>query len=217
MAVSTCGLMLGDMYTGIHAVAAINAALLGRVKSGRGQHIDMALYDTLVSMHEYAVQCYTMQGIVPEQTGHDMPTSTLYGVFRAADGDIVIAAQVDDRWERFAALVEMHGGPAGFGAGGAVRGALPPLIADRQQAGNGQEPPFAWVVPRTFKRRLHPVTGHPLDKDKRSFINRSGRSVSAVRMSFNKHEAKHGAATAVVTASHCSSLLRCVVPEWYQT
>ena len=106
---------LGDMYTGIHAVAAVNAALLGRVKSGRGQHIDMALYDTLVSMHEYAVQCYTTQGIVPEQTGHDMPTSTLYGVFRASDGDLVIAAQVDDAWKRFAALVETHGGPAGFG------------------------------------------------------------------------------------------------------
>jgi crotonobetainyl-CoA:carnitine CoA-transferase CaiB-like acyl-CoA transferase len=76
----------------------------------------MALYDTLVSMHEYAVQCYTMQGILPEQTGHDMPTSTLYGVFRAADGDLVIAAQVDDAWKRFAVLVEAHGGPAGFGA-----------------------------------------------------------------------------------------------------
>jgi crotonobetainyl-CoA:carnitine CoA-transferase CaiB-like acyl-CoA transferase len=65
---------LGDMYTGIHAVAAINAALLGRVKSGRGQHIDMALYDTLVSMHEYAVQCCTLSGgtMLPEQTGHDM-------------------------------------------------------------------------------------------------------------------------------------------------
>ncbi|WDR98052.1 CaiB/BaiF CoA transferase family protein [Burkholderia ambifaria] len=107
---------LGDMYTGIHAVAAINAALLGRVKSGRGQHIDMALYDTLVSMHEYAVQCYTLQGVLPEQTGHDMPTSTLYGVFRAADGDLVIAAQVDDAWKRFAILIESHGGPAGFGA-----------------------------------------------------------------------------------------------------
>ena len=107
---------LGDMYTGIHAVAAINAALLGRVKSGRGQHIDMALYDTLVSMHEYAVQCYTLSGgqEVPVQTGHDMPTSTLYGVFRAQDGDLVIAAQVDDAWKRFAALVEQHGGPAGF-------------------------------------------------------------------------------------------------------
>lgn len=109
---------LGDMYTGIHAVAAINAALLGRVKSGRGQHIDMALYDTLVSMHEYAVQCYTLSGgkEVPVQTGHDMPNSTLYGVFRAQDGDLVIAAQVDDAWKRFAALVERTGGPAGFGA-----------------------------------------------------------------------------------------------------
>ncbi|SAK82442.1 L-carnitine dehydratase/bile acid-inducible protein F [Caballeronia temeraria] len=107
---------LGDMYTGIHAVAAINAALLGRVKSGRGQHIDMALYDTLFSMHEYAVQCYTMQGVVPEQTGHDMPTSTLYGVFRASDGDLVIAAQVDDSWKRFASAVEQNGGPAGFAA-----------------------------------------------------------------------------------------------------
>jgi crotonobetainyl-CoA:carnitine CoA-transferase CaiB-like acyl-CoA transferase len=109
---------LGDMYTGIHAVAAINAALLGRVASGKGQHIDMALYDTLVSMHEYAVQCYTLSGgkVLPEQTGHDMPTSTLYGVFRAQDGDLVIAAQVDDAWKRFAALVEAHGGPAGWGA-----------------------------------------------------------------------------------------------------
>ncbi|MGJ7574688.1 CaiB/BaiF CoA transferase family protein [Variovorax sp. RB2P76] len=109
---------LGDMYTGIHAVAAINAALLGRVKSGRGQHIDMALYDTLVSMHEYAVQCYTLSNgqEVPVQTGHDMPNSTLYGVFRAQDGDLVIAAQVDDAWKRFAALVEQNGGPAGFGS-----------------------------------------------------------------------------------------------------
>lgn len=109
---------LGDMYTGIHAVAAINAALLGRVNSGRGQHIDMALYDTLVSMHEYAVQCYTLSGgtVVPEQTGHDMPTSTLYGVFRAADGDLVIAAQVDDAWKRFAQMLQANGGPPGFGA-----------------------------------------------------------------------------------------------------
>ena len=76
----------------------------------------MALYDTLVSMHEYAVQCYTLGGVLPAQTGHDMPTSTLYGVFRAAEGDLVIAAQVDDAWKRFAALVEQQGGPAGFGS-----------------------------------------------------------------------------------------------------
>ena len=98
---------LGDMYTGIHGVASVCAALLGRIKSGKGQHIDLALYDCLLSMHDYAVQCYTMSGgtEVPVQTGHDLPHSTLYGVFAAVDGYVVIAAQVDDAWKRFAKLV----------------------------------------------------------------------------------------------------------------
>jgi crotonobetainyl-CoA:carnitine CoA-transferase CaiB-like acyl-CoA transferase len=98
---------LGDMYTGIHGVAAINAALLGRIKSGQGQHIDLALYDCLMSMHEYAVQCYTLSGgkDIPVQTGHDLPTSSLYGAFAAKDGNVVIAAQADEAWARFAALL----------------------------------------------------------------------------------------------------------------
>jgi crotonobetainyl-CoA:carnitine CoA-transferase CaiB-like acyl-CoA transferase len=98
---------LGDMYTGIHGVAAVCAALLGRVKSGKGQHIDLSLYDCLVSIHDYAVQCYTLSGgtEIPVQTGHDMPQSTLYGVFTASDGHLVIAAQVDDAWRRFAGLI----------------------------------------------------------------------------------------------------------------
>lgn len=94
---------LGDLYTGSHGVSSICAALFGRVKSGRGQHIDLALYDCLVSMHEYAVQCYTLSGgkEIPVQTGHDLPQSTLYGVFSASDGYVVIAAQTDDAWKRF--------------------------------------------------------------------------------------------------------------------
>jgi crotonobetainyl-CoA:carnitine CoA-transferase CaiB-like acyl-CoA transferase len=58
-------------------------------------------------MHEYAVRCYTLSGgrEVPEQTGHDLPNSTLYGVFAGRDGYFVIAAQVDDAWKRLAGLV----------------------------------------------------------------------------------------------------------------
>lgn len=98
---------LGDMYTGSNALSAIIAALLGRVKSGLGQHIDIALYDCLVSMHEYAVQTYTLSGSkeIPYQTGHDIPSSTLLGAFSAKDGYLVIAAQVDDAWKRLAMLV----------------------------------------------------------------------------------------------------------------
>jgi crotonobetainyl-CoA:carnitine CoA-transferase CaiB-like acyl-CoA transferase len=98
---------LADMYTGIHGVAAVCAALVGRQKTGKGQHIDMALYDCMVSMHDYAVQCYTLSGgkELPVQTGHDLPHSTVYGVFTARDGYLVIAAQVDDAWKRLAKLI----------------------------------------------------------------------------------------------------------------
>jgi crotonobetainyl-CoA:carnitine CoA-transferase CaiB-like acyl-CoA transferase len=98
---------IADMYAGMHGVAAICAALYGRVTSGRGQHIDIALYDCMVSMHDFAVQSYTMSGgtEVPVQTGHDLPQSTVYGVFPARDGYLVIAAQVDDAWKRFARLI----------------------------------------------------------------------------------------------------------------
>jgi crotonobetainyl-CoA:carnitine CoA-transferase CaiB-like acyl-CoA transferase len=60
-----------------------------------------------VSIHDYAVQCYTLSGgkDIPQQTGHDMPQSTLYGVFTANDGHMVIAAQVYDAWKRFAQLI----------------------------------------------------------------------------------------------------------------
>ena len=98
---------LADMYTGIHGVAAVNAALLGRVASGQGQHIDLALYDCMLSIHEYAVQCYTLSGgeEVPVQTGHDLPESTVYGVFPGRDGYLVITAQTDVLWLRLATLI----------------------------------------------------------------------------------------------------------------
>jgi len=96
---------IADMYAGVHGVAAVCAALLGRMKSGRGQHIDIALYDCMISMHDFAAQSYLLGGEIPEQTGHDLPQSTVYGSFAAKDGYLVIAAQADDAWKRFALLI----------------------------------------------------------------------------------------------------------------
>lgn len=98
---------LADMYTGIHGTSAILAALIGRGKTGRGQHIDLALYDTMVSMHDYAVQGYLMSEgrDLPKRSGDNLPDSTIYGVFTAPDGYLVIAAQVDDTWLKLAHLM----------------------------------------------------------------------------------------------------------------
>jgi crotonobetainyl-CoA:carnitine CoA-transferase CaiB-like acyl-CoA transferase len=98
---------IADMYAGMHGVAAICAALFGRVSSGRGQHIDIALYDCMISMHDFAAQSYLMSGgtEMPVQTGHDLPQSTVYGTFSAQDGYLVIAAQMTDTWKSLALLV----------------------------------------------------------------------------------------------------------------
>ncbi len=100
---------IADMYAGMHGVAAICAALFGRVSSGRGQHIDIALHDCMVSMHDYAAQGYLLNGDLPQQTGHDLPSSTVYGTFTAKDGYLVIAAQMADTWR---ALAKLMGGEA---------------------------------------------------------------------------------------------------------
>jgi len=98
---------IADMYAGIHGVAAVCAALVGRATTGKGQHVDTALYDCMIGMHDFAVQCHTLSDgkEIPEQTGHDLPQATVYGVFAARDGNLVIAAQVDDAWKRLAQLV----------------------------------------------------------------------------------------------------------------
>jgi crotonobetainyl-CoA:carnitine CoA-transferase CaiB-like acyl-CoA transferase len=98
---------IADMYAGMHGVAAICAALVGRTTSGKGQHIDLALYDCMVSMHDYAVQRYYLSDgtDLPRQTGSGQPDSPIYGVFSGRDGYLVIAAQVDDAWKRLARLI----------------------------------------------------------------------------------------------------------------
>ena len=98
---------IADMYTGIHGVAAVCAALVGRASSGKGQHIDLALYDCMIALHDYAVQRYTLSGgrELPAQTGRDQPDSAVYGCFAARDGYLVIAAQVNDAWQRLARLI----------------------------------------------------------------------------------------------------------------
>ncbi|MBV1880893.1 MAG: CoA transferase [Pseudomonadales bacterium] len=65
-------LALGDATTGIHALAAINAALLYRERTGEGQFVDISLLDSYYHQHEMAVQSYsvTKGAFVPKRTGH---------------------------------------------------------------------------------------------------------------------------------------------------
>ncbi len=100
-------LPFADGLAGAHAVAAVCAALLRRQRTGRGCHIDIALYDCMVALHDFAVQHYTLSGEteVLTRSGYDLPQSTPYGVFAARDGAVVIAAHMDGAWRALARLI----------------------------------------------------------------------------------------------------------------
>jgi crotonobetainyl-CoA:carnitine CoA-transferase CaiB-like acyl-CoA transferase len=92
------GLPLGDMVGGIFGPMAILAVLHERARTGRGRLIDVSLFDGLIGMLGYLPQLSFLTGRDPAPTGSSHPTIVPYGSFRAADGEIIIAALSDAFW-----------------------------------------------------------------------------------------------------------------------
>ena len=80
-----------DYGTGSMAAFAITAALYQRVRSGRGQHIDLAMFDVALMLMSADVTNYTWSGIVPAPRGNDYP---LAGgrCYRTRDGLLMLGA-----------------------------------------------------------------------------------------------------------------------------
>ena len=79
---------IGDVSAGVHALAAINGALLYHMKTGKGQHIDISLLDAYFHSHEINVQAYSgSKGkIVPKRAGHHHYAAAPLGLFKCQDG-----------------------------------------------------------------------------------------------------------------------------------
>jgi crotonobetainyl-CoA:carnitine CoA-transferase CaiB-like acyl-CoA transferase len=101
---SKVGLGIADLICGYHAVIAILAALARRQHSGRGQHVDVSLYDTqLAALSNVAVDAFAT-GHDPERLGNGHPHIVPYGVFETRDGRIALTLGNDLQFERFARL-----------------------------------------------------------------------------------------------------------------
>ncbi len=86
------GVAMVDMGTGLYSAVAILMALAEREISGRGQYIDMTLYDCAVSlMHPHIVN-YNLSGNIPVATGNAHPNISPYDTFRTRTVDIFIGA-----------------------------------------------------------------------------------------------------------------------------
>ena len=94
------GVAVSDLMTGMYAAVAILAALAHRDRTGAGQHIDMALLDTMVAMLANMNMNYLTTGIAPGRAGNAHQNIVPYQVFAASDGDVVIAVGNDAQYAR---------------------------------------------------------------------------------------------------------------------
>lgn len=94
------GVGVADVVCGMYAAVAILAALRERDRSGRGQHIDLALYDAQLAWLINAGASYLVSGRVPARHGNAHPHIVPYQTFVASDGEIALAVGNDDQFAR---------------------------------------------------------------------------------------------------------------------
>ena len=101
------GVPIADLTAGLWAALSITAALRHREVTGEGQHLDISLLDTQVSMLSIQGLNYLTSGEVPGLLGNAHPNIVPYQVFPTADGNIIVAVGNDDQFKRFCEFAEV--------------------------------------------------------------------------------------------------------------
>ncbi|RST84471.1 CoA transferase [Aquibium carbonis] len=99
------GVAISDIFTGLYSVIAIQAALRHAEKTGEGQWIDMALFDTQISVLGNQNLNYLVSGAAPVQMGNAHMNIAPYEVLPLKDGHFILAAGNDGQFQRFCAVV----------------------------------------------------------------------------------------------------------------
>ena len=140
------GEAFADVAGGMFAAFGAMVALFDRSRSGRGRHVDLALYDALVSMMPVAACRALMAGETPRRTGSKHALSAPFGTYPARDGGFTVAVLNDRLFERFAAAIgapDLAGDPR-F-AGDALRRQNEPALAQHIES---------WAADRSAKEAV---------------------------------------------------------------
>jgi crotonobetainyl-CoA:carnitine CoA-transferase CaiB-like acyl-CoA transferase len=102
------GVAVADLMAGMYATSGILAALHHRERTGAGQHIDIALYDTQLAWLANQALNYLVGGVAPRRQGTGHPNIVPYQAFATADGYLMLAVGND---RQFASFVQAAGAP----------------------------------------------------------------------------------------------------------
>jgi crotonobetainyl-CoA:carnitine CoA-transferase CaiB-like acyl-CoA transferase len=97
---------VGDIFPGTLATVGILAALHRAGRTGKGQFVDVAMYDGILALCERLVYQHSFAGAVPEPEGSTHPFFSPFGLYAAADGWVTIACPNDGFWRELTAVMQ---------------------------------------------------------------------------------------------------------------
>ncbi len=99
------GSSIADIFAGVFSVIGILSALYNRTNSGRGQMVDVAMLDCMVSILENAIARFTGSGIDPVPIGNRHPSIAPFTSVKTSDGYINIACGNDALWLKLCEII----------------------------------------------------------------------------------------------------------------
>jgi len=99
------GVAFADIFTGLYSVIAIQSALIMRERTGKGQHIDMALFDCMSAVLANQAMNYLASGVSPKRMGNAHPNIAPYQTLPVSDGYFIIACGNDGQFAKLTALL----------------------------------------------------------------------------------------------------------------
>jgi crotonobetainyl-CoA:carnitine CoA-transferase CaiB-like acyl-CoA transferase len=139
---------IADMTCGMYAAMGILAALFSRQKTGRGQFIDMALFDSQLMWLANAGTSYLNAGVLPQRWGNAHPNIVPYEAYRGSDEKyFVVGVGTDALWKKFMRVMSIQdnvGNDGGF-ATNALRIKNREILVPLLQKLFQQEPAATWL------------------------------------------------------------------------
>ncbi|MDH3286564.1 MAG: CoA transferase [Betaproteobacteria bacterium] len=99
------GVAIVDVVTGLYACNSVLGALAARHRTGRGQHVEVCLYDSGIAMLINVASNFLVSGKDARRFGNGHPTIVPYTTYPTADGTIAVAVGNDNQFVRFADTV----------------------------------------------------------------------------------------------------------------
>ena len=91
---------IADLCTGMYGISAIMAALLVRTRTGRGQYIDLSLFESQAWWSVVHAVPYLLDGKPPRKLGNDHQSIVPYGTFKAQDSYLIIGCASESIWKK---------------------------------------------------------------------------------------------------------------------